>query len=138
MRRVLLTDGHSIAIFACTPPEIAGIVGAMFNSAVQLASAVILAIITAIQVSIDGDTTADHGGQTGADRYKGRAAAFWFILGLMGVAGLAVLAFFRDKTTAGAAVANGSDAESRTGSGENERELIDTIVQDKDVLHTRA
>ncbi|KZV87198.1 MFS general substrate transporter [Exidia glandulosa HHB12029] len=89
----------NIAVFSCTPPEIAGMVGAMFNSSIQLGSAVILAIITTIQVSVDG-----NGGQVGGtgstssgkNPYRGRAAAFWFLLGIMGMAALAVLVFYRD------------------------------------------
>ncbi|EJD53378.1 MFS general substrate transporter [Auricularia subglabra TFB-10046 SS5] len=89
----------NIAVFRCTPPEIAGIVGAMFNSSIQLGSAVILAIITTIQVSIDGDggeVPGPDGAGSGRNPYRGRAAAFWFLLGVMGVAALAVIVFYRD------------------------------------------
>lgn len=47
----VLTNSN-VAIFMNTPPEIAGIVGAVFNSALQLGSAVGLAAISAIKVCL--------------------------------------------------------------------------------------
>ena len=78
----------SIAIFQNTPPEIAGIVGAIFNSALQLGSAVGAALITSIQLGVDKASDTDS-------PYKGRAAGFWFTLGVVAVEALAVLVFYK-------------------------------------------
>lgn len=51
----------------------AGTVGAIFNGALQLGSAVGLSVVTSIQTSVEKK----HGGPTS---YSGRAAVFWFVL----------------------------------------------------------
>ncbi|KAH7094091.1 MFS general substrate transporter [Auriculariales sp. MPI-PUGE-AT-0066] len=91
----LLFVNCNFAIFSNTPPEIVGVVGATFNSAMQLGSAVGLAIITTIQVSVD------RGGDNDPTKnpYDGRAAAFWFLAAIVGVEGLAVLFFYRTKAS---------------------------------------
>ena len=82
----------SVAMFRNTPPEIAGTIGAIFNSALQLGSAVGLSIITTIQVSVDNK--APKPGHT-KNPYAGRAAAFWFLLAVMAIEALAVLFLYR-------------------------------------------
>ncbi|KAH7106654.1 MFS general substrate transporter [Auriculariales sp. MPI-PUGE-AT-0066] len=91
----LLFVNCNIAVFGNTPPEIAGVIGAAFNSALQLGSAVGLAIITTIQLSVDGRGERDPT----KNPYDGRAAAFWFLLAVMGVEGVAVLIFYRTKAS---------------------------------------
>ena len=66
----------------------AGTVGAMFNCALQLGSAIGLAAVTSIETSVE----ADNGG-FGA--YHGRAAVFWFLVGVIFVQGIAVIVFYR-------------------------------------------
>ena len=63
---------YSIALFSITPPEVAGVVGAIFTCALQLGSAAGTAIITSIQTSVE----VRHGGPSGFD---GRAAGLWFL-----------------------------------------------------------
>ncbi|OJA11328.1 hypothetical protein AZE42_12130 [Rhizopogon vesiculosus] len=54
----------------------AGTVGAIFHSALQCGSAVGLAAMTSIETSVE----ATHGGP---QEYAGRAAAIWFLLGIV-------------------------------------------------------
>jgi len=79
----------------------AGTVGAIFNSALQLGSAVGIAVITSIQTSID-----DDGSHTASSRlpttkaewtfaHRGRTAAYWFVFAVVVLETLAVLGFFR-------------------------------------------
>ncbi|KIJ22953.1 hypothetical protein M422DRAFT_217711 [Sphaerobolus stellatus SS14] len=79
----------NIALFAITPPEVSGIVGAIFTCALQLGSAAGAAIITSIQTSVQKN----HGGPNG---YQGRAAGFWFLFAFNAVVALGVLIFMRN------------------------------------------
>lgn len=79
----------NIAIFRATPPHIAGTVGAMFNSALQLGSSVGTAIVTSIETSIEMKSP------NGRAEFYGRAAAFWFLLAIVSVEALAVLVFYK-------------------------------------------
>lgn len=79
----------SIAIFTITPPEVAGIVGAIFTCALQLGSAAGAAIITSIQTSVEPN----HGGPNG---FSGRAAGFWFLFAFNALLALCVLLFMRN------------------------------------------
>jgi hypothetical protein len=84
------TMGNSIAIFKTTPPSMKGTVGAIFNGALQLGSAIGISAVTAIQVSVDAKS-----GRVGG--YDGRAAGFWFIVGIICVEAIAVFLFYRDE-----------------------------------------
>jgi MFS family permease len=79
----------NIALFACTPPETAGIVGAIFTCALQLGSAAGAAIITSIQTSVQQN----HGGPNG---FEGRAAGFWFLFAFDATIALSVLLFMKN------------------------------------------
>ncbi|PFH50117.1 hypothetical protein AMATHDRAFT_4276 [Amanita thiersii Skay4041] len=79
----------NIAIFAVTPPKVAGMVGAIFNCSLQLGCAAGVAIITSIQTSIEKT----HGG---AGDYRGRAAGFWFLFAFTCFGMLAVLVFMKN------------------------------------------
>ena len=70
----------------------AGTVGAIFKSALQLGSAVGSAVITSIQTSVQ-----DKDGPDGALKYKGRAAAFWFVLAVVCVELIALIVFYDPK-----------------------------------------
>ncbi|KAL4244770.1 MFS transporter superfamily protein [Abortiporus biennis] len=110
----MLTYTHSyIAIFRASPPAMAGTVGAIFNCALQLGSAVGLAIDASIQTSVE----AKHGGPT---HYNGRAAAFWFLLAIIGVAFIAVLVFYRVEVEETSVVAD-TDVEACSGSLEMQK-----------------
>ncbi|KIJ41092.1 hypothetical protein M422DRAFT_255938 [Sphaerobolus stellatus SS14] len=79
----------NIALFSITPPEMSGIVGAIFTCALQLGSATGTAIITSIQTSVE----ASHGGPT---TYRGRAAGFWFLFAFNALQMLGVAVFMRN------------------------------------------
>ena len=66
----------------------AGTVGAIFNGALQLGSAVGISAVGSIKSSVE-DT---HGGPTS---YAGCAAAYWFLLGIVGVEFVGLLVFYR-------------------------------------------
>ncbi|KAH7886565.1 MFS general substrate transporter, partial [Phlebopus sp. FC_14] len=76
----------NIAIFAVTPPEVAGTVGAVFNCALQLGTAVFSAATTSIQTTV----------QTSPTAYNGRAAGFEFLVAYVAVQMLSVLIFFKN------------------------------------------
>ncbi|GJE88722.1 MFS general substrate transporter [Phanerochaete sordida] len=78
----------NIAIFEATPARVAGTVGALFNGALQLGSAVGVAAVTSIETSVERA----HGGFTG---YAGRAAAWWFLVGIVALEAVAVAVFYR-------------------------------------------
>ncbi|KAI9461387.1 major facilitator superfamily domain-containing protein [Boletus coccyginus] len=79
----------NIAIFATTPPEAAGTVGAVFICALQLGAAVITWVATSIQTSIQPSPTS----------FVGRAAAFEFLIGFIVMQIISVLAFVRKTGT---------------------------------------
>ena len=66
----------------------AGTVGAIFNGALQLGSAVGISAVGSIKSSVE-DT---HGGPT---TYAGCAAAYWFLLGIVGVEFISLVVFYR-------------------------------------------
>jgi len=80
----------NISVFKSTPASQSGVVGAILNSAFQLSSAVGAAATTAIQTNVDSKQSDP------ATSYKGRQAAFWFLLGLIVVEVIAFLIFFKD------------------------------------------
>ena len=65
----------------------AGTVGAIYNGALQLGSAIGISAVGSIEASV----SARHGRES----YAGRAAAFWFLTGLVGVGAVALLVFYR-------------------------------------------
>jgi len=82
---------YSIAIFQAAPASMAGTVGAIYNGALQCGSAVGLAAITSIETSVE----ATHGG---SQEYAGRAAAFWFLSGLVALEFISMSIFY-DRST---------------------------------------
>jgi hypothetical protein len=97
----------SIALFSYTPPAVAGTVGAVFNCALQLGSAVGLAAVSGISSSIDEKRTftppvTEWSGVLNQitksmwkEAFKGRSDAFWFLLAVLGVEAIAVVVFFK-------------------------------------------
>ena len=85
----------NIAIFR-TAPDAAATVGAVFNAAIQLGSAIGIAVVSSIQSGVDSkiDQTLP-----GATHYEGRAAGFWFVFAVVVVEILAVLVFFKPQPT---------------------------------------
>jgi len=84
----LLFVNVNVAFFRNTPPEVAGTIGAIFNSALQLGAAVIAAIATTIQTDIDE--------RSNGNVYAGRAAGFWFMFACVAAQAIAVLFFYHD------------------------------------------
>lgn len=82
----------------------AGIVGAIFNGALQLGSAIGLAAVTSIETSVEEV----HGGFY---EYRGRAAVFWFLLCISAVETIGVLVFYRNRSTT--TVSGSDDAQDR-------------------------
>ncbi|KAJ8592754.1 MFS general substrate transporter [Rhizopogon salebrosus TDB-379] len=81
----------TISIFRAAPASMAGTVGAIFNSALQCGSAVGLSIITSIEASVEAS-------RGGPQEYTGRAAAFWFLLGIVTLEFISV-SYFYDRST---------------------------------------
>ncbi|EKM51218.1 uncharacterized protein PHACADRAFT_263243 [Phanerochaete carnosa HHB-10118-sp] len=85
----MLSYTHTnIAIFRTSPASMAGTVGAIFNGALQLGSAVGIAAVSSIEDSVEARTGNPAG-------YAGRAAAFWFLLALIGLEVVSLLVFYR-------------------------------------------
>jgi MFS family permease len=103
----IIYSNSSIAIFSYTPPSVAGTVGAVFNCALQLGSAVGLAAVSSITNSVDNKLQFDLPTTEWSQHldevtnsmwkqaYKGRAASYWFLLGILFVSTLAVIVFFK-------------------------------------------
>ncbi|EIN04578.1 MFS general substrate transporter [Punctularia strigosozonata HHB-11173 SS5] len=102
----------NIAIFQTSLAEsdkMAGTVGAIFNGALQLGSAVGIAAVTSVESSVEKRSS------RGIEGYQGRAAAFWFLLGVVIVETAAVLIFYRRDI---AVVEDAERVEAKTGDGE--------------------
>ncbi|KAN0078090.1 Major facilitator superfamily domain containing protein [Tylopilus felleus] len=88
---IMLTYTHTnIAILQTAPASMAGTVGAIFNGALQFGSAIGLAAFYSIET-----VEAAHGNP---QEYDGRAAAFWFLLGIVLVEILCVSYFYKRET----------------------------------------
>ncbi|KLO16515.1 MFS general substrate transporter [Schizopora paradoxa] len=88
---MMLVYVHSnIAIFRTTPPKMAGVVGALFNSALQIGSAIGTAAVTSIQTSIE-----KKDGPDGVAHFRGRADSFWFVFAVICVAIIALVVFYK-------------------------------------------
>ncbi|KIJ67200.1 hypothetical protein HYDPIDRAFT_127048 [Hydnomerulius pinastri MD-312] len=88
----MLTYTHTnIAIFQAAPSSMAGTVGAIFNGALQFGSAIGLAAVGSIETSVE----ATHGG---SKEYSGRAAAFWFLVGIVCIEIISISCFYQRKT----------------------------------------
>lgn len=85
----LLFNIAYIAMFKYTPPSMAGTVGAIFNSALQIGSAVGLAIITSIETNVEKQTG-------GPSQFDGRAEGYWFLVGIVCVEALVILFFLKE------------------------------------------
>ena len=83
----------NIAIFMNTPPEIAGIVGAIFNCALQMGIAVGLAVMASITTSINQDLER----QGKVVDYQGLRDSFWFTVAFTAFMAVMVLIFYRIK-----------------------------------------
>ena len=70
----------------------AGTVGAIFNAALQLGSALGVSIVTSIQTNVD----MTHPGSSPSDKYSGAGAAFEFFLAVLVLATICITIFYRD------------------------------------------
>ncbi|KAI0042428.1 MFS general substrate transporter [Auriscalpium vulgare] len=91
MGTMVVYTNTNIALFMNTPPEIAGVTGAIFNSSAQLGIAVGLAVVTTISTSIDKKRVA-AGKDVG---YHGIADGFWFVLAVVAAEALAVVIWYK-------------------------------------------
>ncbi|KAF8833506.1 hypothetical protein BDN67DRAFT_976562, partial [Paxillus ammoniavirescens] len=88
----MLTYTHTnIAILQTAPASMSGTVGAIFNGALEFGSAIGLAAVGSIETSVE----ATHGGP---EEYHGRAAAFWFLLGIVSLEIISVSCLYQTKT----------------------------------------
>ncbi|KAF8605943.1 MFS general substrate transporter [Ceratobasidium sp. AG-I] len=78
----------NINIFRTTPARYAGTVGAVFNAALQLGSAIGSSATTSIQASIDARGPGDGSG------FEGRSSALWFLFAFVGLEIIGVAVFF--------------------------------------------
>ncbi|KAJ3928040.1 MAG: MFS general substrate transporter [Lentinula lateritia] len=83
----------NVALFASTTPEVAGVVSAIFNAAIQLGCAAGIAIATSIQTSIQNK-------DRDPSSYEGRAAAFWFVLAFTATLGVLLALLMKDNLPA--------------------------------------
>ncbi|KAG1732776.1 major facilitator superfamily-domain-containing protein [Suillus occidentalis] len=89
---IMLTFTHTnIAIFQAAPSSMAGTIGAIFNGALSFGSAIGLAAVSSIETSVE----ATHGG---SQEYAGRAAAFWFLFGIVALEFISISIFY-DRST---------------------------------------
>jgi nitrate/nitrite transporter NarK len=84
---------NNIAIFRTAPASMSGVIGALFNGALQLGSALGIAAITSIQTSVE--VRAPGGYEEGFKGFEGRRAAFYFLLAVVAVEVVAVAVFYR-------------------------------------------
>ena len=68
----------------------AGVVGAIFNSACQLGSAVGIAAVTSISTNIE-----NRDGPAGFFEFKGRADSFWFLFASVTASMISVVIFYK-------------------------------------------
>ncbi|KAF8129735.1 major facilitator superfamily domain-containing protein [Boletus edulis] len=91
----MLTYTHTnIAMFRAAPAYMAGTVGALCVGALELGSGIGLAVFLSIETSVE----ATHGGP---QEYYGRAAAFWFLLGIVVIEILSLSYFYQTATDHG-------------------------------------
>lgn len=90
----ILFVSANVAMLKYTPPSEAGVVGAIFNSALQIGAALGTSAITSIQNNTN-KRVVERGGSASATTFEGTAAGFWFCLGAIGLIGVGVLVFFK-------------------------------------------
>ncbi|KAI0667392.1 MFS general substrate transporter [Trametes maxima] len=99
---MLMYTHTNIAIFRTSPSSMAGTVGAIFNGALQLGSAVGISAVGSIESSVEKM-------RGGVDSYAGRAAAFWFLLAIVGLEFLSMLVFYRRRKEGAAQTLEGEE-----------------------------
>ncbi|KAJ7751977.1 major facilitator superfamily domain-containing protein [Mycena metata] len=82
----------NLAIFRTTPQSMSGTVGALFNGALQLGSALGLAVATSIETSVEAHSP------SGAEGFRGRRAAWLFLAAVIATEAICVAIFFRTLT----------------------------------------
>ncbi|KAH8553238.1 hypothetical protein BGW37DRAFT_255209 [Umbelopsis sp. PMI_123] len=102
----LLYVGGQNAMVATAPPSETGTLGAVYNTAGQLGSAIGLAIMTAV---INGVNT---NGATDINGLPGYHAAFYVNIGLLGVSTIISIIFIKDDPKITKGVEDGADNDS--------------------------
>ena len=95
----------------------AGTVGAIFNSALQLGAAVGVAVTTSIASSIESKTL------DGKNEYKGRKDAFWFVFAIICVETISVLVFYKPEKTRAIVETNSNDIEKGGHISDNKKDV---------------
>lgn len=90
---MLVYTSASIAIFMNTPPDIAGIVGGIFNSALQLGIAIGVSAFGSIAASVESKRA--RKGQADPSDYHGAQAVFWFVIACLVLWMVCLLLFYR-------------------------------------------
>ncbi|KAF8305931.1 MFS general substrate transporter [Clavulina sp. PMI_390] len=88
---MLVFTNANVAIFMNTPPAMAGVTGAIFNAALQLAVALGVAINTSIVDSVNNKRTS-KGEEVG---FNGIAAGYWFNVAFVAIMLAGVIAFYK-------------------------------------------
>ncbi|KAH9947514.1 major facilitator superfamily domain-containing protein [Amylocystis lapponica] len=108
----------NVALLAITPPEVSGIVSAVFNCFLQTGAAAGNAIITSIETSVQQQ----RGGPSG---FAGRAAGLWFLVAVLGLVMLLFLVFMKD--TVGPVGVSPPPAAAEKAEYGDEQELADPV-----------
>ena len=91
---ILIYQHSSVTIFNWTPPSIAGTVGAILNSSLQLGSALGTTIVTTIEQEVEAkQTRIDY-----HSKYAGCSAAFIFYAALLVFAAIMTAVFYKPKS----------------------------------------
>lgn len=117
----------NIAIFMNTPPEMAGVVGGIFNAALQLGVGLGVAIVASISTSIEQKRAAQ--GIATPEDYHGAAAAYWFIVAWLVLLAVLILLFYRVEPQWRT---KGEDVEEQSGAGAEMSQTASTISNEKE------
>lgn len=114
----ILFVNSNIAILKSTPASEAGVVGAVFNSGLQLGAAIGTSAINTIRTNI-ANKQPDP-----ATTYKGYAAGWWFCLAVIGAEMIMVLVFFNTKALEGPPADPSADLHTAEGAAKEAAERI--------------
>lgn len=114
----ILFVNSNIAILKSTPPAEAGVVGAVFNSGLQLGAAIGTSAINTIRASVSARQPDP------ATSFKGYAAGFWFCLGVIGAELIMIVVFFNTKVLDGPPADPNADPHTAIGAAEEAAETI--------------
>ena len=106
----------------------AGTVGAIFNAALNMGSAIGIAAVDSVETSVDKQNP----GATGALAYKGCTGGFYLLLGIVCLEILSVSVFYRNKREA--SDVDGDEDDNESGDEEKKVGVVDggcDVMQEK-------